>query len=36
MSVEENLRCAVRYALGHKCAFGTSIDRLTDVCERAE
>jgi branched-chain amino acid transport system ATP-binding protein len=36
MSVEENLRCAVRYALGHKCAFWTSIDRLTDVCERAE
>jgi branched-chain amino acid transport system ATP-binding protein len=36
MSVEENLRCAVLYARGQKCSFWTSIDRLTDVCERAE
>lgn len=35
MSVEDHLRRAVLYALGYKCAFWTSIDRLTDVCERA-
>jgi len=35
MRVEDNLRPAVLYALGYKCAFWTSIDRLTDVCERA-
>jgi branched-chain amino acid transport system ATP-binding protein len=36
MSVEENLRCALLSALGYKCSLWTSIDRLTDVCERAE
>jgi branched-chain amino acid transport system ATP-binding protein len=36
MSVEENLRCAALWSLGYKYAFWTSIDRLSDVCERAE
>jgi branched-chain amino acid transport system ATP-binding protein len=36
MSVEENLRCAVLWSLGYKYAFWTSIERLGDVCERAE
>ena len=34
--LEENLRCVVLCALGYKCAFWTSIDRLTAVRERAE
>ena len=36
MSVEENLRCAALWSLGYRYAFWTSIDRLSDVCERAE
>ena len=36
MSVEENLRCAALWSLGYKYAFWTSIERLSDVCERAE
>jgi branched-chain amino acid transport system ATP-binding protein len=36
MSVEENLRCAALWSLGHRYAFWTSIDRLSDVRERAE
>jgi branched-chain amino acid transport system ATP-binding protein len=36
MSVEENLRCAALWSLGYRYAFWTSIDRLRDVCERAE
>ena len=36
MSVEENLRCAALWSLGHRYVFWTSIDRLRDVCERAE
>ena len=36
MSVEENLRCAALWPLGHKYAFWTPIDRLSDVRERVE
>jgi branched-chain amino acid transport system ATP-binding protein len=36
MSVEENLRCAALWSLGHKYAFWSSVARLHDVCERAE
>ena len=36
LSVYENLRCAILWSLGHKYAFWTSIDRLRDVCERAQ
>jgi branched-chain amino acid transport system ATP-binding protein len=36
MSVEENLRCAALWSLGYRYAFWTSIDRLSNVCERAE
>ena len=36
MSVEENLRCAALWSLGYRYAFWISIDRLSDVCERAE
>ena len=36
MSVEENLRCAALWSLGHKYTFWTPIDRLSDVRERAE
>jgi branched-chain amino acid transport system ATP-binding protein len=36
MSVEENLRCAALWSLGYKYAFWISIDRLSDVRERAE
>ena len=36
MSVEENLRCAALWSLGYRYAFWTSIERLSDVCERAE
>ena len=36
MSVEENLRCAALWSLGYKYAFWTSIERLSDVRERAE
>ena len=36
MSVEENLRCAALWSLGHRYVFWTSIDQLRDVCERAE
>jgi branched-chain amino acid transport system ATP-binding protein len=36
MSVQENLRCAALWSLGHRYAFWTSIDRLSDVCERTE
>ena len=36
MSVEENLRCAVLWSLGHKCSFWTFVARLRDVRERTE
>jgi branched-chain amino acid transport system ATP-binding protein len=36
MSVEENLRCAALWSLGYRYAFWISIDRLSDVRERAE
>jgi branched-chain amino acid transport system ATP-binding protein len=36
MSVQENLRCAALWSLGHRYAFWTSIDRLRDVRERTE
>jgi len=36
MSVQENLRCAALWSLGHKYTFWTPIDRLSDVRERAE
>ena len=36
MSVEENLRCAALWSLGHKYTFWTPIDRLSDVRERVE
>jgi len=36
LSVEENLRCAALWSLGYKYAFWTPVDRLRDVCERAE
>jgi branched-chain amino acid transport system ATP-binding protein len=36
LSVYENLRCAALWSLGYKYAFWTSVDRLRDVCERAE
>jgi branched-chain amino acid transport system ATP-binding protein len=36
MSVQENLRCAALWSLGYRYAFWTSIDRLSDVRERAE
>ncbi|MFX8519987.1 hypothetical protein ABTL99_19255, partial [Acinetobacter baumannii] len=34
MTVWENLRCAVRWATGHKYAFGKSVDNLPEVRER--
>ncbi len=36
LSVYENLRCAILWSLGHKYAFWTSVDRLSDVRERAQ
>jgi branched-chain amino acid transport system ATP-binding protein len=36
LSVYENLRCAALWSLGHKYAFWTGIDRLSDVGERAD
>jgi branched-chain amino acid transport system ATP-binding protein len=36
LSVEENLRCAVLWSLGHKYAFWTSLDKLRDVRKRSE
>jgi branched-chain amino acid transport system ATP-binding protein len=36
MSVEENLRCAALWSLGYRYAFWISIDRLSDIRERAE
>jgi branched-chain amino acid transport system ATP-binding protein len=36
MSVYENLRCAVLWALGHGYSFRRFIDRMRDVNERAE
>ncbi len=36
LSVYENLRCAILWSLGHKYAFWTSVDRLSDVRERSQ